>query len=47
MVARAQRPPMSEPAPVLIPLQPEFGTYRLEELGSCQCPSTAARSAHA
>ncbi|MBP2494654.1 hypothetical protein ABID82_005221 [Methylobacterium sp. PvP062] len=37
MAARARRQPAPEPAPAAVPVQPDFGTYRLEQLGSCQC----------
>ncbi len=47
MAARARRQPAPESAPVA-PAQPDFGTYRLEQLGSCQCrfPCSSRGSDH-
>jgi len=49
MVAtRARRQLAPEASPVLAPARPEFGAYRVEQLGFCQCryPGALVRGEH-
>ncbi|MCJ2067822.1 hypothetical protein MKK75_03195 [Methylobacterium sp. J-030] len=48
MAARARRQPAPEPAPVIVPVRPDFGAYRLDQLGSSQChfPCSSEGSQH-
>lgn len=47
MAARARRKPAPEPAPVAPP-PPAFGSYRLDQLGFCQCryPASTVQGEH-